>query len=215
VTAEGRSLTEVTLTVRNQAQPFLKVGLPAGATLLSAEVAGVAVKPAQGTDGLRIPLLRPGFRPQGPYAVSFVYLLNGTAFAGRGDASLGLARLDLPVAWLEWELFLPDRLEASRFDGPLVPKALVPMALATGQLNVPTDGVSETVTIVSGEKSRASADQRQNEAPSMNVQSLQRRASGVLPVRLDVPRTGRSHTFVRPLVMDEEPRLAFHYKLKR
>ena len=215
VTAEGRSLTEVTLTVRNQAQPFLKVGLPAGATLLSAEVAGVAVKPAQGADGLRIPLLRSGFRPHGPYAVSFVYLLNGTAFAGRGDASLGLARLDLPVAWLEWELFLPDRLEASRFDGPLVPKALVPTSFAAGQVNLPADSVAETVTIAPNEKIRGGADQRQNEAPSANVQSLQRRASGVLPVRLDVPRTGRSHTFVRPLVMDEETRLAFHYKLKR
>jgi len=214
MTAEGRSLTEVSLTVRNQAQPFLKVGLPAGATLLSAEVAGVAVKPAQGTDGLRIPLLRPGFRPEGPYAVSFVYVLNGTAFAGRGDASLALARLDLPVAWLEWELFLPDRLEASRFDGPLVPKELVPTS--TG-LIVPVQGMAETVTIVSGDKKDKMTDQRTNEvqAPSVNVQSLQRRASGVLPVRLDVPRTGRSHTFVRPLVMDEETRLSFHYKLKR
>lgn len=215
VTAEGRSLTEVSLIVRNQAQPFLKVGLPAGATLLSAEVAGVAVKPAQGADGLRIPLLRPGFRPSGPYPVSFVYLLNGTAFARRGDASLALARLDLPVAWLEWELFLPDRLDASRFDGPLVPKALVPTSFAVGQIGVPVDGVAETVMIAPNEKIRGSADQRQNEAPSLNVQNLQRRASGVLPVRLDVPRTGRSHTFVRPLVMDEETRLAFHYKLKR
>ena len=32
VTSEGRSLTEIKLTVRNQAQPFLKVTLPAGAT---------------------------------------------------------------------------------------------------------------------------------------------------------------------------------------
>lgn len=214
VTAEGRSLTEVSLIVRNQAQPFLKVGLPAGATLLSAEVAGVPVKPAQGTDGLRIPLLRPGFRPSGPYLVSFVYLLNGAAFAGRGDASLALARLDLPVAWLEWELFLPDRLEASRFDGPLVPKALVPAHFAVGQV-APVESVSEIVTNTPDAKTRPSADQRQNEAPSLNVQNLQRRASGVLPVRLDVPRTGRSHTFVRPLVMDEETRLAFHYKLKK
>ena len=121
VTPEGRSLTEVSLTVRNQAQPFLRVGLPGGATLLSAEVAGAAVKPAQGADGLRIPLLRPGFRPQGPYVVSFVYLHAGPAFAEKGDASLTLARVDLPVAWLEWEMLLPDRMEASRFDGTRVP----------------------------------------------------------------------------------------------
>jgi hypothetical protein len=211
VTPEGRSLTEVSLTVRNQAQPFLRVGLPAGATLLSAEVAGVAVKPAQGADGLRIPLLRPGFRPQGPYAVSFVYLHAGAAFAEKGDASLTLARVDLPIAWLEWEMLLPDRMEASRFDGTAFPRELVPVAMPDGV----AVGVAESVTVTGGDKPRA-ADQRQaaNEL-SLNVQNLQKRAAGVLPVRLDIPRAGQSHTFVRPLVMDEETRVSFRYKLKK
>jgi len=40
VTTEGRSLTEIKLTIKNQAQPFLKVQLPVGASILSAEVAG-------------------------------------------------------------------------------------------------------------------------------------------------------------------------------
>ena len=50
---------------------------------------------------------------------------------------------------------------------------------------------------------------------SVNVQNLQKRAAGVLPVRLDVPRAGRAHTFVRPLVMDEETRVGFRYRLKK
>ncbi len=45
VTSEGRSLTEIKLIVKNHAQPFLKVSLPAGASILSAEVAGEKVKP--------------------------------------------------------------------------------------------------------------------------------------------------------------------------
>ena len=211
VTPEGRSLTEVSLTVRNQAQPFLRVGLPAGATLLSAEVAGAPVKPAQGADGLRIPLLRPGFRPQGPYAVSFVYLHAGPAFAEKGDASLTLARVDLPVAWLEWEMLLPDRMEASRFDGTAFPRELVPVASPMGA----GYGVAESVTVVTADKAQAAGQRQNSNELSLNVQSLQKRAAGVLPVRLDVPRAGRSHTFVRPLVMDEETRVAFRYKLKK
>lgn len=109
VTTQGRTLTELALTVRNQAQPFLRVSLPEGATLLSAEVAGQGVKPVTGADGTRIPLLRPGFRPTGPYAVSFVYLQPGTAFAKKGEAALTLPRLDVPVSVLDWEVFLPDR----------------------------------------------------------------------------------------------------------
>src|ERR1700719_4827009 len=37
VTTEGRSLTEGKLTIKNQAQPFLKVAFPPGASILSAE----------------------------------------------------------------------------------------------------------------------------------------------------------------------------------
>ena len=62
VTSEGRALTEVTLTVQNRAQPFLKVTLPPGASIVSVEVAGEAAKPALGADGTRVPLLRPGLR---------------------------------------------------------------------------------------------------------------------------------------------------------
>ena len=212
VTPEGRSLTEVSLTVRNQAQPFLRVGLPAGATLLSAEVAGAAVKPAQGADGLRIPLLRPGFRPQGPYAVSFVYLHAGPPFAAKGDASLTLARVDLPVAWLEWEVLLPDHLEASRFDGTAIPRELLPPASS----NPIGYSLTEAVSVTSGDKGRAAQDARQSSNElSANVQNLQKRAAGVLPVRLDVPRAGRAHTFVRPLVMDEETRVSFRYRLQK
>src|SRR4029079_13012113 len=48
VTAEGRALTEVRLTIQNRAQPFLKVTLPPGATMASVEVAGQPAKPALG-----------------------------------------------------------------------------------------------------------------------------------------------------------------------
>lgn len=122
-TTQGRTLTEIALTVRNHAQPFLKVALPEGATLLSADVAGEAVKPVKGADGTRVPLLRPGFRPNGPYAVSFVYLQPGTPLGKKGEAELGLPSLDIPVNLLEWELFLPDRYQVKDFGGNVLPEA--------------------------------------------------------------------------------------------
>ncbi len=123
-TSEGRRLTEVTLTVRNHAQPFLKVALPAGSTLVSAEVAGEPAKPVQGEDGTRVPLLRAGFRPNGAYLVSFVYLEPGTPFAKKGEAELKLPRLDIPITLLTWELFLPDRYQVKRFEGNATPEMI-------------------------------------------------------------------------------------------
>ena len=126
VTSEGKSLTEIRLTLKNQAQPFLKVGLPAGATILSAEVAGEPVKPVQGPDGSRVPLFRSGFRPSGTYLVSFVFLHSGTPFAKKGGADLSLPSMDIPISLLNWEVFLPERYKVKDFGGDVIAANRVP-----------------------------------------------------------------------------------------
>lgn len=173
ITTEGRSLTEVKLTLKNQAQPFLKVGLPTGASILSAEVAGEKVKPVQGPDGNRVPLLRAGFRPTGPYEVSFVFLHSGMPFAKKGGSELSLPSMDVPISLLEWEVFLPEQYKVKDFAGDVIAANLVPVALregggvleigagssvdlrrdAVGMLRTPAEvgSVSETVTVESAE----------------------------------------------------------------
>jgi Carboxypeptidase regulatory-like domain len=333
VTAEGRALTEVTLWIRNRAQSYMKVALPAGASIVSVEVGGLPAAPVEGTDGSRVPLLRPGLRTDGLYAVSFAYLHAGTPFLKKGDMQLKLPPMDMPVNVVEWELFVPDRIRADRFDGNVIGAGLVGLAAvgvpaayinvegvsgaaagggqirrelnsldsampgqiagrvldSTGaplpgvtvtvesggrkqQLFTATDGsyvasnvapgdvtitgelqgfknakksvqqtggqvdltlevgsVSESVTVNAqmpaintmnsttfnnaGQNTDARrAKVAENTAPSVNVQNLQRRAAGVLPIRIDVPRAGSSHRFVRPLVIDEETVVTFRYK---
>jgi hypothetical protein len=78
--------------------------------------------------------------------------------------------------------------------------------------------VTETVTVMADmiESRRNDRDLRQLQeaanAPSVNVMNLQRRAAGVLPVRIDVPRAGGSYRFVKPLVIDEETTVGFRYR---
>jgi hypothetical protein len=326
LTSQGRALTEISLLLRNRAQPFMRVVLPPGAAMLSADVAGASAKPAEGTDGMRIPLLRPGFRPDGPYRVSFVYVHAGPAFAKKGDMQMTLPRMDVPVSVVEWELFVPDQYRADRFRGTAIASDSVtlntiaqnesigfesPLAkpLATGQIagrvldqqggalpgttitvnangrmlagvadaegryvisGVPSGhvvvtgslagfktgqqslnyderprqvdfqlaigGLEESVTVtaeaarvntqtstvaqnfsLNAENARRTSGDRDSRAqqaaePSMNVQNLQRRAAGVLPVRIDVPRAGSSHRFMKPLVIDEETVVEFRYR---
>ena len=309
VTVEGRMLTEVQLTVRNRAQPFMKVALPPGASMLSIEVAGETAKPVLGADGTRVPLLRTGFRPHGPYPVSFVYLHAGQALAKRGAAQVLLPAFDVPVSVLEWELFLPDRIWAKPIAGNVIPARMMggltphrdrsvgalreygtnlrpgqivgrvtdPMGAALPGATVSmrndngatqstiTDGngsyilhnvpsgrvqitveligfrtavhafhydqrprgldfelgvgaLTEAVTVEAESKltdsyrATAPREEDQRVAPSQNVQALQRRVAGVLPVRIDVPRTGTAYRFVRPLVLEEETSVTFRYK---
>ena len=126
VTSDGKSLTEVKLTVRNQAQPFLKVALPAGANIVSADVAGERVKPVQGADGSRVPLLRSGFRPSGPYVVSFVYMDSGAPFAKKGGSELAMPKMDVPIGLVRWEVFLPERYKVTNFGGDAAARLVLP-----------------------------------------------------------------------------------------
>jgi hypothetical protein len=327
VTTEGRSLTEVKLTIKNQVQPFLKVELPAGASIVSADVAGEKVKPVEGADGQRVPLLRPGFRPIGSYEVSFVFMHSGAPFAKKGGSEISLPKMDVPITVLQWEVFLPEQYKVKDFGGDALAANLLPafetldgisslnlyakistgaagdrietLQLLPGQLggyivdpsgamisnarvnvtqldtgatrtavtdysgrwivssmpsgrvkitasmpgfntrvrdltydaNYPASysialqlgGVAQTVEVQSDDRMletipfdrETKKKQAQvSNAASSNVLDLQRRVSGVLPVRVDVPRAGNSYSFVRPLVLDEETKLTFTYKTK-
>ncbi len=147
VTSEGKSLTEVKLTLKNQAQPFLKVSLPAGATILSAEVAGERVKPVQGADGNRVPLLRPGFRPSGSYTVSFVFMHSGAPFAKKGGADLSLPSMDIPISLLNWEVFLPERYKVKDFGGDVIAANRVPEAVARRGCHAGTVGTRQRLLL--------------------------------------------------------------------
>jgi hypothetical protein len=126
VTTEGRSLTEVKLVIRNQAQSFLKVALPGGASILTAEIEGVKVKPVEGPDGNRIPLVRPGLRTSDSYTVSFVFMHSGAPFAKRGGSDLALPKMDIPINLLQWEVFLPERYKVKDFGGDAIAANLLP-----------------------------------------------------------------------------------------
>jgi hypothetical protein len=333
VTSEGKSLTEVKLIIKNQAQPFLKVALPAGATILSADVGGERVKPVQGSDGNRVPLLRPGFHPTDSYTVSFVFMHSGAPFAKKGGADLSLPSMDIPISLLSWEVFLPEQYKVKDFGGDVIAANLVPQPFREDDaINAQRDRGAEannneraaappsqmggyvidpsgaavpnarvTITSENGAARTAQTDSQgwwvipgmpsgnfkaKTEVPgfrtsifnlnynanqpsmysfpisiataseavevtaqaaqlqtqasaihgaiigdnpnqlallapgaaspqntaSANVVNLQRRVAGVLPVAIDVPRTGTSFSFVRPLVLDEETKVTFSYK---
>jgi len=240
VTTEGRSLTEIKLLVNNQAQPFLKIALPAGASILTAEVAGEKVKPVEGPDGNRVPLLRPGFRPTDSYSVSFVFIHSGAPFAKKGGSDISLPRMDIPIDLLQWEVFLPERYKVKDFGGDAIAANLLPPAPQDvsgaeefqslelfGRVSSASLGAAtQTVTVEASngpynardserlERNARKIAAQQQMAASANVTNLQQRVSGVLPVRIDVPRAGNSYHFVRPQVLDEETKVSFSYKSK-
>jgi hypothetical protein len=311
ITSEGRAVTEIVLHVQNRSQPFMKVELPAGAMIVSVLINGEAAKPAIGADGARVPLRRAGLTAGEPYEVSFVYVHAGIPFARKGDIAMTLPKMDVPIGFMHWELFAPDRYAMKAIGGNVIDTAGLRPALwnslrwdapestpvvlhripvnvtvakgarrgqivglvtddsgaalpgvkievnlrgdhqsavtnangrfafsdvASGSVTVRAslpgfesagssfeyDGVArqvdfalsvgsvtETVT-VTGAAPVIDVNQRQEPPP--NVINVQRRAAGVLPIRVDVPKVGTSHLFVKPLVIDQETTVTLRYK---
>ncbi|HTC94539.1 MAG TPA: carboxypeptidase-like regulatory domain-containing protein [Terriglobales bacterium] len=154
VTSDGKSLSEVKLVLRNQAQPFLKVSLPKGAAILTADVAGGEVKPGIDKDGnTQVPLLRSGFRPTTEaYTVSFVFMHSGAPFAKKGGSDLVLPQMDIPISLLRWEVFLPEQYKVKDFGGDALATSLLPLpvqqSLAIDGENAKDLGAADANSIV-------------------------------------------------------------------
>jgi hypothetical protein len=208
ITSEGRALTEVQLEMRNRSQPFLKVDLPPGATIVSVDLAGQTAKPATGADGTRIPLMRAGLSMTRSYPVSFVYVHAGAPFQKKGELEMALPKMDVPIGMVRWELFVPEQYSARTVGGNVIDARRYPIAAPTEGL---AGAMAETVTVTSA---ASTIDQvaRRAVPPSQNVVNLQARAAGVLPIRIDVPRAGISHEFVKPLVVGDSPIVRLRYK---
>src|SRR5437899_10702638 len=96
VSREGKTFVQARYAVRNNQRNFLKITLPAGATLWSASLSGKAVRPGRAPDGsVLLPLDKARAGAEGPpLAVEVVYVLRGTAWNEQGQFALVLSALD-------------------------------------------------------------------------------------------------------------------------
>jgi hypothetical protein len=104
------------------------------------------------------------------------------------------------------------------YDGssPISTSYALNLAAATETVTVTAmNGMNYTnMEVLQPQRDAKKAADKQQSTASSNVLNLQQRVSGVLPVRIDVPRAGNSYNFVRPLVLDEETKVTFTYKSK-
>jgi len=100
VTGDGKLLVQTRFAVRNNQRNFLKLNLPATATLWSASVAGRPVRPGRAPDGsLLLPLEKNKTGDESPaFVVEVSYLDHTTAWQDKGHFRLSLLAVDLPIS---------------------------------------------------------------------------------------------------------------------
>jgi hypothetical protein len=108
---DGRLLVHARYAVRNNQRSFLKVSMPAGSTVWSAEVAGRPIRPgAAESDAVLLPLEKGRAGVEAPtFAVDLVYLQRIDAWMPRGRVRIDLPALDLPVSRTGLALYYSPR----------------------------------------------------------------------------------------------------------
>ena len=109
MSADGKELVQARYAVRNNQRNFVKVTLPAGATVWSASLAGKPVRPGQAPDGsLLLPLEKSRGGDDAPaFAVEILYITKAAAWEEKGRGKVTLPALDLPISRTGLLLYYP------------------------------------------------------------------------------------------------------------
>ena len=207
ITTDGKMLVQSRFAVRNNQRNFLKINLPAGATLWSASVAGRPIRPGRSPDGsLLLPLEK---TKSGDEAAAFIveiaYMDHTTPWTDRGRVRLSLASVDLPISKSHllvhhspiFRLTTPPGLTGSfRVVPPSESEGLLQLAQTapgTATSNEPASTPTETVSEGTRELVSKLRDSKRPGTPMRN-----------LPLRVAFPHFGPSLFLMSELTSENQ-----------
>ena len=223
ISREGKTFVQARYAVRNNERNFLKITLPAGATLWSASLAGRAVRPGQAPDGgVLLPLDKARAGEEAPpFEVEIVYLLRGKAWNDKGQFALALPALDLPVSRTGLLLYHPPLFKVTAepgafrsapYENPASPALGAPTA-GTGYVAGAAGGIAPPPKPApqpfdADLKDESSLKRRQSETEALldkfKADSLAGKRAGILPIRVSFPAFGPSLFLVSELTGENQ-----------
>jgi hypothetical protein len=238
LTKDGKSLVEARYALRNNQRSFVKITLPPGATLWSASLAGKPIRPGSGPDAsLLVPLSKARSGEDAPeFAVEIIYFAPGPGWTDKGRMKLALPALDLPISRTGLQVFYPPQFRLSAETGsfhsqdyadplsavltaeseePPVDTAAPSSGGATEFRSVlqTAPGVAMDESMGLAQKSTAGKQAAQTLIDKFHATEKGSRASGILPVRINLPAFGPSLFLVSELTSENQsPSAEFNYQ---
>jgi hypothetical protein len=239
LTKDGKSLVEARYALRNSLRSFVKIALPAGATLWSASLAGKPIRPGSGPDAsLLLPLSKARSGEEAPeFAVEIIYFAPGPAWTDKGRLKLALPALDLPISRTGLQVFYPPQFRLSAETGsfhsqdyanPLSAVLLTESEEPAVDSVVPTSSAGmefRSAIVLAGpgaatdesaglaQKSAEAKQAAQTLVDKFHASEKGSRASGILPVRINLPAFGPSLFLVSELTSENQsPSAEFNYQ---
>jgi hypothetical protein len=226
LTKDGKSLVEARYAVRNNQRSFVKITLPPGASLWSASLAGKPIRPGSGPDAsLLLPLSKARSGEEAPeFAVEIIYFAPGPSWTDKGRLKVSLPALDLPISRTGLQVFYPPQFRflaetgsfrAENYAGPISPVltsaveepavdtvASAPAALKLSALESPA--IAMDANAAREQKSEAAKQSAQTLVDKFHASERGSRASGILPVRVNLPAFGPSLYLVSQLTSENQ-----------
>jgi hypothetical protein len=222
MSADGKELVQARYAVRNNQRNFVKVTLPAGATVWSVSLAGKTVRPGQSPDGsLLLPLEKSRGGDDAPaFAVEILYLAKAAAWNEKGKEKVTLPALDLPISRTGLLLYYPPLFRVSAEPGTFHTQEYQNPVSAV--LEPPSGGVVTGVMISSNEPPASAKpydrlqgfgqpgdkdekkDATQALLDTFKAKSLAGRVTGILPINVAFPAFGPSIFLVSELTSENQ-----------
>ena len=228
ISADGKELVQARYAVRNNQRNFVKITLPAGATVWSAALAGKPVRPGQSPDGsLLLPLEKSrGGEDVPAFPVEIFYLLKAQAWQDRGHERVLLPALDLPISRTGMLLYYPPAYKVNaepgtfhiqEYQGP-TSAILLPRAAGgtgggifalSGRSTSPIPSPEETDRLELFAKLERSDDKEKKDSTAALLEDFRAKSTGgkvtgILPVNVCFPAFGPSVFLVSELTSENQ-----------
>src|SRR6202140_3258426 len=231
MSADGKELVQARYAVRNNQRNFVKVTLPAGATVWSVSLAGRPVRPGQSPDGsLLLPLEKSRGGDDAPgFAAEILYLTKAAAWGEKGREKIPLPALDLPISRTGLLLYYPPLFRVSAepgifhtqaYQNPVSAALEPPSGGAAGGVVPAMAGPVETRKqfdlLQSGQQQsddKEKKDATQALLDTFKAKSLSGRVAGILPINVAFPAFGPSIFLVSELTSENQfPAAEFNFQ---
>ncbi len=213
---DGKMVHQVTFTMQNLWDQFLRVDLPDDVSIWSVYVNGKREKASKGDDGrVLIPLARSERGIDGsltPFDIELIYTEEVKGFNFLGKKKNYFPATDILINKAEWTLYLPVNYDYMNFGGNLKPKIVEPIIeeVITADWDDAEEGAvlgDEAEITLSEEKAMSMPAPKEPVVKKLDKASTRFFAAGkagLLSVKVNVPISGVQYTFEKKLVEREE-----------
>ncbi len=233
MSADGKELVQAKYAVRNNQRNFVKITLPAGATVWSASLAGRPVRPGQSPDGsLLLPLEKSRGGEDAPaFAVEILYLTKATAWQDKGREKVMLPALDLPISRTGLLLYYPPKFRVTAEPGTFrtqeyenpISSVLAPWVREGGGIGATTGPAApeadkqfdrlQQVGKLASDDEKEKKDATRALLDTFRAKSSGGKVTGILPVNVAFPAFGPSIFLVSELTSENQsPAAEFNFQ---